>query len=125
MLATKPTMQIEPTNAEAMSDEAVKAAVDDFNRDITAGGQHFNERYLWDMARDLQQHPEITGKAFVLALAIASLTRVPRYGCRATHKMIADRAAAIGKFFAVAQRVGWPRIAHGVGIDAVAIGGRR
>jgi hypothetical protein len=120
MLATmtKETTRHEPMSDDGMSDAAIQAAVDDFKCTIRAGGQHFNETHLWGTARDLQQQPEITGDAFIVALAIASLTKVPRYGCRATHKMIADRATAIKKFFAVAQRVGWPRIMTVLGIGA-------
>ena len=120
MLATMTveTTQHEPMIDDGMSDDAINAAVDDFNHTIAAGGQHFNETYLWATAMELQQQPAITGDAFVLALAIASLTKVPRYGCRATHKMITDRATVIRKFFAVAQRVGWPRIMTVLGIGA-------
>src|ERR1043166_859920 len=84
MLATMTveTTQHEPMIDDGMSDDAINAAVDDFNHTIAAGGQHFNETYLWATAMELQQQPAITGDAFVLALAIASLTKVPRYGCR-------------------------------------------
>lgn len=109
------TMTLETTPCESrstdlLSDDAIKVAIDDFDRTIRGDGKHFNETYLWAMAKELQQQPDIKGDAFTVALAIASLTKVPRYGCRAPHKAIAARASALKKFFAVANLAGWARV---------------
>lgn len=112
-----PTTQTEPMSTDTMTDEAITTAANAFDRTVRSDGHYFNAPYLWKTALELQQNPEITGDAYLVALALASLTKVPRYGCRCTHKQIADRATALKKFMAVANRVGWKRVFEVLNIE--------
>ncbi|MDN5943118.1 MAG: hypothetical protein L0H94_14655 [Nitrospira sp.] len=106
--ATMPT-QLEAATA-TMTDAELKQSLDAFDADIRSDGKFFNPDYLWKTAADLLQQTDIKGDAFIVGCAMASLTKVPRYGLRATHAQIARRAAALKKLFALADQLGWPRI---------------
>ena len=43
-------------------------------------------------------------------ISLASLTKVPSFGCKATHKAIARRANALKPLLRLANEIGWPRI---------------
>ncbi|MDN5941453.1 MAG: hypothetical protein L0H94_06195 [Nitrospira sp.] len=115
------TTAIMPTQLEAatatMTDAELKQSLDAFDADIRSDGKFFNAGYLWKTAADLLQQPEIKGDAFVVGCAMASLTKVPRFGVRATHAQIACRAAALKKIFRLADQVGWPRIMAVLGTE--------
>lgn len=89
-----------------------------FHSSIQADGAPFNGLYLWRRAIQLQEiAPDIRGDAFVIALALASMERIPGQGCRASHKQIAQRASAIKRLFALADAVGWDAMIEHLGIE--------
>jgi hypothetical protein len=117
MLVTE-TTQCEPTNTDTstgMSDTDLQQHLAVFEAAMR-DGLVCNFPYLWKTAVDLQQQLEIKGDAFIVALAIASLTKIPRYGTRATHAQIARRASAIRQYFVIADQVGEARIMSALGI---------
>lgn len=109
MLTTEPAQTAQqPTSADSMSDAELRAHLAAFDTEMQ-DGLTCNFQHLWKTAADLQSQA-VKGDTFVVALALASLMKVPRYGTRATHAQIARRASAIKKFFAVVHQIGWPRL---------------
>ncbi len=108
-MTTTTTEQITITDTELMQ------RVEAFDADIRSDGKVFNPTYLWRVAQELHQQ-DITGDAFIVALALASMTRIPGQGCRASHAQIARRASALKGLFRLADQVGWPRILTVLGI---------
>jgi hypothetical protein len=101
MLATETaqtTTQHEPAT-DAMSDAKLREHLVAFEANMQ-DGLTCNFPYLWKTAADLQSQ-NVTGDAFIVALALASLTKVPRYGVRCSHAQIARRASTLKKLFAL------------------------
>ena len=97
-----------------MSDAELHAHLAAFDAEMQ-DGQVVNFPYLWKTARELQGQ-DIRGDAFLVALALASLTKNPRIGTRANHGQISHRTSALRKLFAVSAIAGWPRIMSALGI---------
>jgi hypothetical protein len=114
MLTTSTLPQ--PTSADSMTDAELHAHLAVFDTEMR-DGQVCNFPYMWQTAKE-KQSKDIQGDAFIVALALASLTRVPRIGVSCTHAAIALRASALKKLFAVADKVGWPRIMTALGITS-------
>ena len=101
--------QHEPTTEMSDTDIALELAA--FNQAIAAEGKIMNTPFMWHTIFD-PKHKNIAGDELIVLAAIASLTRNPAFGCRATHKAVATRAASLGLLFSLAAEVGWNRIAQ-------------
>jgi hypothetical protein len=104
----------QPTSADSMSDGELTQHLAAFDAEMH-DDQLCNFPNMWRVAKELQGQ-DITSDAFVVALALASLTKNPRIGTRANHKQIARRASALKKLFAISEKVGWPKIMVALGI---------
>jgi hypothetical protein len=68
-----------------------------------------NFRFMWFV----MLHPnnkDLTGDPLIVCAAIASLTRKPSSGCRASHRQVAQRATTLKKMFALSEKFGWSKI---------------
>jgi hypothetical protein len=118
MLTTDPMAIMQPEiMADTVDDAAILRTLEEFDAAIRADKLVFNARFLWSVALD-PKHQEVAGDAQIVFLSIASLTRHPAYGCRATHRQIARRAGSIKRLFELAQEVTWKRIAQVLKIGA-------
>lgn len=100
---------IEMTDAELMN------VLSEIDQAIGADGQFCNPSFFWSTALDPNNH-ELSGDAFIVLCAIASMTKHPGQGVRASHAHIAARATTIKRLLSLAHQVGWHRIMSMLGL---------
>ena len=105
---TTTTLPTEPQST-TMDDATVLAELNSIDESMQADGLVCNTEYLWEVALD-PQHDNVVGDARILLLSVASLTRKPEYGCRASNKMVVRRAGHIKRLLTLAHTVSWKRI---------------
>ena len=91
-----------------LNDADIISALRKFQTDMS-DGLTCNFVYTWRVAID-PANSHIVGNDRVLMMAYASLTKVPAFGCKATHKAVARRTNAIKPMLKLASEVGWARI---------------
>lgn len=92
-----------------MTDAELAQHLETFEADMSSDSKPFNAEYMWQVATD-PANTHVTGDAFTVLCAIASLTKHPALGCRASHATIARRASSLKRMFRLAEQVGWDRI---------------
>lgn len=106
--------QSTPDTMITMTDADLIQHLEAFEADMASDGKPFNAAYLWQVAMD-PKNQHATGDAFTVLCAIASLTKHPALGCRASHAQIARRASNLKRMFKLAEQVGWDRIIQALG----------
>lgn len=114
MLATEPITQPEPTT-DTMSDAAITCELEEIEQLALAHDMPFNAPFLWHTILD-PRHRNLAGDEMIVLASIASLTKRPSMGCRATYRQVATRATAIKRLFTLASTVGWERIKNVIGV---------
>ena len=92
-----------------MDDATVLAELNSIDTEMQSDGLLCNTNFLWEVALD-PQHDNVVGDARILLLSVASLTRKPEYGCRASNLMVMKRAGHIKRLLTLAHTVSWKRI---------------
>lgn len=110
---TTQTQSTQDTKA-TMTDAELIQHLEAFEADMGRDGKPFNATYMWQVVMD-PANQEPTGDAFTVLCAIASLTKHPALGCRASHAQIARRASNLKRMFQLAEQVGWDRIIQVLG----------
>jgi hypothetical protein len=105
----------ETSTTDTMVIGEVRKHLNTFEADMQ-DGLVCNFPYMWSVAQQLKQ-TDITGDAFTISLAVASLMRIPRNGTQATHRQIAKRATTLKTLVALSEKVGWPAIMSALGIQ--------
>ena len=94
--------------AEPITNDSIVSTLGKFQTDMS-DGLRCNFDYMWRVAVD-PANDHIVVNDRVLMMSLASLTKVPSFGCKATHKAVARRANAIKPMLKLASDVGWAKI---------------
>jgi hypothetical protein len=109
MIGTNAMNATQSESITEMTDADIIQRLEEVEQLAHADGLPVNMPFMWHTILD-PQHRAISGDELIVLAAIASLTRQPAIGCRATHRAVATRATAIKAFFRLADQVSFSRI---------------
>ena len=104
----------EPETRKAPSDADTVRIMEQFEVDMD-DGRHVNFAYLWSVAT-APENQHLKGLELVTLMSLASLTKIPSFGCRASHTQVTRRANAIRPVLALAHEIGWKQIMRVLGL---------